>query len=1324
MLLTHLKEVVHHGLVSRCRTCTRYKAQAESLSRNWRNNNMGSQCSSLRRDKTKRDNKTNQKKEEVSDTEHSPLLQRQTLQDKGEHLEARSVNETPCSQAGFTSSEQNDFSESLANEYTFAGVHNPSPCLSDSESYAAEQKEADWVDNNRADLIQNITEVMRIADLMLQRGVIHKEMYNRIKSESVAQDGMREIFSTTTCTKSKSAFYRILQEIHPEISPKDFIKEVIKRNKEYLREKCSWQLEGTGKSRDDEKPLDKIYTELHIVQGENEDINKQHEIWEIEDKSRNQTGEEIKINCNNIFNTTPENTASSKRDERQVKTIRTVMTKGIAGIGKTVSVKKFILDWADGRANQDLDFIFMFPFRELNLVIDEEFSLEELVREFHPQLSDKAPAIIFSEIKTYKVLFIFDGLDESQLKLKFKDTKRLSEPSKKSSVDTLVTNLIREHLLPSALVWITSRPGAVQRIPREYVYLWTEVRGFNDPQKILYFRNRVEDKDVAERIINLITMSRSLYIMCHIPIFCWIASKVLEYLLLKSGNIQDETIKTPTTLTEMFSHFFLIQMTVATDKYDEEEKTEAEEIFKSNEEFISRLGRMAFEKLEKGEIIFSGEDLKKYGIDMDKAGVYCGFCTAIFKVESVFNTKKLYCFVHLTIQEYFSALFVYRSLARKSIESPILKNFVQGGTEEDLESVLDEDPVNIPLQSLVELTICNSAQRTGGELDMFLRFLIGLSLQSTQELLYGLIQQTEEHSEVVEEIVKSLTEMDLNDCSPERCLNLVHCLVELKDTAIHDAVQRYLAPNQSPETHLSPVQCSALADSILMSTTPLEEFDLLKFRPKLQGKFRLLPAMRNSRKVRISGVNLNPWTCGTISSALQMPNSVLTQLHLVNNIFIDDGVEILTSALINIQCKLEAFSLSGDSPSELLTKLEPVSYPLISNLRELELSDMRTDSLYSMTAVGLNSPKLEKLRLNRNPGISKICKELATAFTVKPSNLLEVELSYTNFDDTEMEVLSGSLTSANCKLKALSLSHNKLTVKGCEILASALNSRPSPLRELDLSYNDLYASGLMELCKALINQHCVLETLRLSFCKVTGDECSSVASALRSDHCKLRELDLSFNYLTDQHIKLLTEIQEDSRCSLENLNVEHNEECWVDLKLLRQYACDLTLDRNTAGKQIIAAKQTASYINVKQMYDSNPDRFDATQVLCEEGLTGRHYWEVECDSDSCEVGVAYKSIARDGQCLNAYSIGRNEKSWCWKTDGSFYHNNSPQIFLVSNTRNIGVYLEWAAGILSFFEVFPETLTHLYTVHTTFTEPLHPCFGLDCGYVSLRKIHKE
>ncbi|MEQ2206822.1 hypothetical protein XENOCAPTIV_003357, partial [Xenoophorus captivus] len=626
----------------------------------------------------------------------------------------------------------------------------------------------------------------------------------------------------------------------------DVIKDLIKKNKEYLRKKCTWEFEGTERAREEMKSLDQIYTELHIVQGESEHINKQHEIWEIEDKFRNQATEGIKINCNDIFNSTLEDTTLSGSEGTDVRAIRTVMTKGIAGIGKTVSVKKFILDWADGKANPDLDFIFMFPFRELNLVKDDEHSLESLVKEFHPELKNIAVAKI---IANNKVLFIFDGLDECQLKLNFR-IKRLTDPTKKSSVDILVTNLIREHLLPSALVWITSRPGAIQRIPKEHVYQWTEVKGFNDPQKILYFKNRVQNKVVAEKIIDHIKTSRSLFIMCHIPIFCWIASKVLEYLLLKMGNSQEKNTTIPTTLIEMYTHFFCIQIRVAADKYNKENELDTAEIMKTNEEFIFKLGRMAFEKLDKSEIIFSRDDLKKYDIDLEKAGVYCGLCTAVFKEESVFNSKKLYCFVHLTVQEYFAALFVYRSFASKTIDSQSLKDFLLIGSEEELKTILDADPVDLPLEELMEIAIANSTLRKTGELDMFLRFLIGMSLQSTQDLLQGLIQQTEDHSEVVESIRTSLTEIDLLDCSPDRCLNLVQCLAELKDDSLYDSVRQFLDPNQYPETELSPVQCSALADLILMSKTPLEEFDLKKYTTTSKGIFRLMPAVRNSIKAR------------------------------------------------------------------------------------------------------------------------------------------------------------------------------------------------------------------------------------------------------------------------------------------------------------------------------------------------------------------------------------------------------------------------------------------------------------------------------------------
>ncbi|XP_039861874.1 NLR family CARD domain-containing protein 3-like isoform X3 [Simochromis diagramma] len=1210
---------------------------------------MGSQCSTHRRGQ-RQNKKSDQKKKVVCSTEESganySLLRRPSVQ--GLRTALKEAEEHLSRHAEETSGKNNCSENSSAHDCATAEGNTFSPCFSN-------KNEADWVDSNRSKLIQSVTLVMPIADEMRQQKMIHKETYNKIDAATTSQDKMRELYNALTTQEVKSAFFRSLQEIQPETcETEDVIKEVIKKNKEYLRQKCQRQREGTEKTSIEEKSLDKIYTELHIIKGESEHVNEQHEIWEIEDKARNQTVEGTRINCNDIFR--------HEQDDKEVKAIRTVMTKGIAGIGKTVSVKKFILDWADGKANQDLDFIFMFPFRELNLVQDDQISFENLVKTFHPELKTIAVAKALAD---REVLFIFDGLDESQLQLKFNKTTILNDATKVSSVDTLVTNLIRKHLLPSALVWITSRPGAVQRIPREHVYQWTEVRGFDDPQKIEYLGKRVEDKAVAEKIIEHITMSRSLYIMCHIPIFCWIAVHVFEYLMHKMGNTKDGNQKIPTTLTGMYTHLLLIQMTIANEKYggqEDQEEPDTAELFKSNEEFILKLGRLAFEQLEKGRIIFTAGDLKKYDIDITKAGVYCGLCTAIFKEESVFLTKKLYCFVHLTVQEYFAALFVYHSFANKKIDSESLKDFMLKGSDEELKTILESDPVDLPLNELIEITIANSALRTTGELDMFLRFLIGFSLQSSEEPLQSLIQQTEEHSTNIEEIRSSLLEIDLFDCSAERCLNLVHCLTELKDNSLHDSVRKYLKPNCFPESPLSPVECSALADLILMSNTPLDEFNLKKYRPSGKGIFRLLPAVRNCKKARISGLDLSVSEYKTISSALCIPHSVLTELHLVNNTSRDyKGAKILADGLKYSQCKLEALSLSGEELTEQQAEdLASAIQSVISNLRELELSgNILRDSLCSVLSVGLRSQKLEKL----------------------------------------------------------SLTHNKVTEKGCEMLAPALSSRPPHLKELDLSYNDLQDSGVLALCNALTG----LKTLRLSFCKVTDDGGSSLVSALNLKPCSLKDLDLSFNNLTDDIVQMLKEKQRDSCCSLEKLNVDQNAECWVDLKLLRQFACDLTLDPNTAGVNIILTKENrmAEYAPEKQPYPDHPDRFNTLQVLCEEGLTGRHYWEAKCSH--ANVGVAYKSIDREGDFASDYSLGKNEKSWCWMNDGCFYHNNSCINFAALYSPIIGVYLDWPAGILSFFKVSPDTVTHLYTVNTTFTEPLHAGFSLDNGSVYLCKI---
>uniref|UniRef100_A0AAY5KTB1 NACHT domain-containing protein n=2 Tax=Esox lucius TaxID=8010 RepID=A0AAY5KTB1_ESOLU len=397
-------------------------------------------------------------------------------------------------------------------------------------------------------------------------------------------------------------------------------------HKSNLKKKFQCLFEGIAK-QGNPTLLNKIYTELYITEGGKGDDNHEHEVRQIETTTRKQARPETAIKCNDIFKPIP----------GQDKPIRTVLTKGVAGIGKTVSVQKFILDWAEGKANQDVQFVFSLPFRELNMMKGEKISLIQLINHFSIE-TEKAGN---SDYNKYKVLFIFDGLDECRLPLDFQNNKSCCDVTESTSVDVLLTNLIKGNLLPSALLWITTRPAAANQIPSGCVDLVTEVRGFNDPQKEEYFRKRFSDEDLASRIISHIKTSRSLYIMCHIPVFCWIVATILEYMLTT-----DDKVELPKTLTDMYSHFLVFQSKHRNAKYDGKKETDPH----WNKESILTLGKLAFQQLQKSNLIFYEEDLKECGIDIKEASVYSGVCTQIFKEECGLNQDKVFCFVHLSIQ--------------------------------------------------------------------------------------------------------------------------------------------------------------------------------------------------------------------------------------------------------------------------------------------------------------------------------------------------------------------------------------------------------------------------------------------------------------------------------------------------------------------------------------------------------------------------------------------------------------------------------------------------------------------------------------------------
>ncbi|XP_028655186.1 NACHT, LRR and PYD domains-containing protein 12-like isoform X1 [Erpetoichthys calabaricus] len=866
------------------------------------------------------------------------------------------------------------------------------------------------------------------------------------------------------------------------------------------------------------------FTEPWMTKGEMGPAVHEHDMIEAESAAR-QWDEVYKcktVQLTGIFQTFPQESYAP----------RVIVTKGIAGIGKTACIQWLLYNWATGNCLSQYDFVFPLPFRELSLLPDgQKYTLIDLLNHYYPHLN-------FEKLlsSSPKLLLIFDGLDECQLMLNFSSCSECRSVSEPITPTSHIINLVRGNLLPAASIWITSRPVAVNCIPLSHVDIVTEIQGFLDCHKETYFCKRLGKNGL--QVISHLKKYTALYAMCYIPAFCWLLATIFEH----SPLLMQEKYM-PQSLTEIYTNFLLVAVAYQHHRSNGKRRSmnDANALLRVNKAVIRNLARMAYYGLKSNKLVFFEQDLNNYHLNIPEI---CEGLIREFVVEDYGPfCKKAYAFVHLTIQEYLAALFVIISCSspKQAITLALQPNYCFGNS-------------NYPSLFVAFKEFCQEAIKSpNGHLDFFLRFLCGLGRESNHDLVQGLLETPEDNSEVASLMADYIGKLLKKNVSPERCLNLLHCLSELKANSLADEIKNSMATGALSFGTLSLAEYSALAFVLQTSGGSLEKFVLNQYIAAPDGVKRLSPVAKLHRKLcRFEKSTLNEETGNCVKYILSSYKSQVKEIRFRILNVKDSGWMKLCEALASPHCKVETVMIRNCRLKA--HHYEELGKILVQNhhITELDLCyNDGGDEGVKLLSIGLlgNSCNIRTLRVNKNSLTDQCCQDLAV-IVYSSQSLTELYLHANKLGDSGIKLLCTGLRNDKCQLEKLSLFQCGLTSNCCADLAETLYTMRN-LKKLALRGNKLQNNGVRQLCGPLQRPDCTIQHLGLEGCGLFYECCEDLATVLEMNK-SLKSLSLDWNELGDTGGRLLSRGLLSPTCILQNLELEGcglTEECCHDLAL-------------------------------------------------------------------------------------------------------------------------------------------------------------------------------